>query len=198
MSQEQEQDREFEAYLKGESPLSQTYAGMRGQEPPARLDHAILAEAHRAVGARPARSWRRWTLPLSVAATLIVAVLVGLELPYLPQQGGYSAPAPASAPAGPEAQDKQAARAKQFAGTEMDKFAAPDAVPAAPPAAMPAPGAQAPAKRKAQAEPPRAEETVRPVVAQPLPVQQETKPAAPAPEADRYRAAGEDRAVLGG
>lgn len=183
----QEQDREFEAYLRGESPLSHTYAGMRGEEPPARLDHAVLAEAHRAVRAQPGRSaWRRWSLPLSVAATLVVAVLVGLEQSYLPRTRGDFAPAPAAGPAsapaaaaGPEARDKQAVRAKQYEGAELDKFEAPQGVPAAAPAGMPAPGAQVSA-RKAQAEPPRAMETLNPAPAEPLPVQQETKPAAPA------------------
>jgi hypothetical protein len=78
------QDREFEKYLQGKSGLTQLYADLPEVELPDHLDAAILAEAHRAVGARPgAKPKRRWAIPLGMVATLFVAVMVGLQLPYM-------------------------------------------------------------------------------------------------------------------
>jgi len=78
------QDREFEKYLQGKSGLTQLYADLPEVELPDHMDAAILAEAHRAVGARPgAKSKRRWAIPLGMVATLFVAVMVGLQLPYM-------------------------------------------------------------------------------------------------------------------
>jgi resuscitation-promoting factor RpfA len=83
------QDREFEKYLQGKSELSKLYADLPEVELPQaefprHLDAAILAEAHRAVGARPgAKPKRRWTIPLGMVATLFVAVMIGLQLPYM-------------------------------------------------------------------------------------------------------------------
>jgi hypothetical protein len=77
-------DKEFEKYLQGKSALSQLYADMPEVEAPGHLDAAILAEAHRAVNARPgAKPGRRWTLPLGLVASLFVAVMIGLQLPYM-------------------------------------------------------------------------------------------------------------------
>jgi len=78
------QDREFEDYLQGKSSLSDLYADLRREMLPGHLDAAILAEAHRAAGARPgAKPRRSWVIPLSMAAGLFVVVVIGLQLPYL-------------------------------------------------------------------------------------------------------------------
>lgn len=77
------QDREFEKYLQGHSGLSKLHAELPEVELPDHLDAAILAEAHRAVGARPGKPKRRWTIPLGLVATLFVAVMAGLQLPYM-------------------------------------------------------------------------------------------------------------------
>jgi hypothetical protein len=89
------QDREFETYLEGKSDVSKLYADLPEGDAPRHLDAAILAEAHRAVNSRPgSKPKRRWVIPLSMAASLIVAVMVGLQLPYMlkdaaiPQQIG--------------------------------------------------------------------------------------------------------------
>ena len=64
--------------------MSKLYAELPQVELPDHLDAAILAEAHRAVNSRPgARPKRRWTIPLGLVASLIVAVMVGLQLPYM-------------------------------------------------------------------------------------------------------------------
>jgi len=78
------QKREFEQYLEGNADLSALYAELPQVTLPKHLDAAILAEAHRAVDSRPgAKSKRRWTTPLGLVASLIVAVLVGVQLPHM-------------------------------------------------------------------------------------------------------------------
>ncbi len=77
-------DIEFEQYLQGKTDLSKAYADLPAVELPGHLDAAILAEAHRAVGSRPgSKHRRRWAVPLSMAATLFVVVMIGLQLPYM-------------------------------------------------------------------------------------------------------------------
>lgn len=83
MSQNSKLD-EFEKYLEGKSEVSQLYADLPEVVLPDHLDAAILAEAHRAVNSRPgAKPKRRWAVPLSMVATLFVAVMIGLQLPYM-------------------------------------------------------------------------------------------------------------------
>ena len=78
------QDNEFNQYLKGNSALTQVYAELPDAALSAHLDAAILAEAHRAVNARPgAKPKRRWTIPLGMVATLFVVVMAGLQLPHM-------------------------------------------------------------------------------------------------------------------
>lgn len=82
-------DHELDTYLEGKSALTQLYAELPSVDLPGHLDAAILAEAHRAVGSRPgATSKRRWAIPLGLVATLFVAVMVGLQLPYLLKDAG--------------------------------------------------------------------------------------------------------------
>lgn len=78
---------ELDTYLQGKTGLSQLYADAPQVEPPDHLDAAILAEAHRAVNARPgAKSKRRWAIPLGMVASLFAVVMIGLQLPYLLQE----------------------------------------------------------------------------------------------------------------
>jgi hypothetical protein len=78
------QDREMDTYLQGKSDLSRLYADSPQIEPPDHLDAAILAEAHRAVNARPgAKPKRRWAIPLGMVASLFAVVMIGLQLPHL-------------------------------------------------------------------------------------------------------------------
>jgi hypothetical protein len=88
------QDRELEKYLQGKADLSQLYADAPPVEPPGHLDAAILAEAHRAVNARPGiRPKRPWAVPLGMVASLFAIVMIGLQLPYLLKE-----PVPLQAP----------------------------------------------------------------------------------------------------
>jgi hypothetical protein len=83
------QDVEFEQYIQSEAELSKLYADTHEIELPDHLDAAILAEAHRAVDARPgAKVRRRWTIPLGMVATLFVAVMIGMQLPYMLPEAG--------------------------------------------------------------------------------------------------------------
>jgi hypothetical protein len=215
MSHEQEQDREFEAYLKGESPLSQTYAGMRGQEPPARLDHAILAEAHRAVGggaagARGRPAWRRWSLPLSLAATLVVAVLVGLELPYVSREPAVTQPAsaPEEAPGVSVAAKREAAgrvAADKVAADKRKVAPAPQAAPAAesveldqafrPAPRARSPEAPAPGREKSAVIPAAPAPAVSPGAEEALPMNTAPAAAAPAANTPRLEATPETRSA---
>jgi resuscitation-promoting factor RpfA len=77
------QERELDSSL-NDGELSRLYAESTRIEPPAHLDAAILAEAHRAVQARPeGKRQRRWAVPLGLVASLFVMIMVGLQLPYM-------------------------------------------------------------------------------------------------------------------
>src|SRR5262245_35489463 len=57
--------------------VSTAYRDLGAEEPPRALDDAILAASRRP----PARSWsRRWTVPVSLAAVLVLAVGVTLRI----------------------------------------------------------------------------------------------------------------------
>jgi hypothetical protein len=100
--------------------VSARYRELARAEPPARLDDAILAASRRAVQAGPAgarrQSWsRRMALPVSLAAVVVLSVMVGVhvneERPDLvsvapsPPSAPPSAPAPAPVPAPAPARD---------------------------------------------------------------------------------------------
>ena len=57
--------------------LDRLYREVAGDAPPARVDAAILAAAHREAGARPrpvTSTLRRWSLPVSIAAVVALSV----------------------------------------------------------------------------------------------------------------------------
>ncbi len=84
--------------------LLRRYRGLSREEPPRALDGAILAAARRAV-AKP--SWsRRWAAPVSIAAVLVLAFGVTLEIQREEPGIEYREPArsePATVPAIPAA-----------------------------------------------------------------------------------------------
>jgi cytoskeletal protein RodZ len=154
------QDSEVDNYLQGKSDLSRLYADAPQIEPPDHLDAAILAEAHRAVNARPgAKPKRRWAMPLGLVASLFAFVMIGLQLPYLlrepalqqaPMEAKTAAPMDesAAAPALRTQSKRMKALATDSAKSEMTgNKPAPVEVerytqPAAPMAAAPAPVAK--------------------------------------------------------
>ena len=127
--------------------VSARYRELGRAEPPERLDDAILAASRRAVHARPGGS-RRWAVPVSLAAAVVLSVLVSLnvreERPDLeapvarveraPEAQPAVAAKPQSAP--PPAETKasprnEVRRQPQFA-PEPAPASAPAAVPVAP------------------------------------------------------------------
>jgi len=86
MSNPSEKDRQLDAYLSGDSPVSKAYKEDSRELPPAHLDARILAEAHRADAGRKTRRARSpfsgsWMVPASVTAVVLVAVSVAVLLP---------------------------------------------------------------------------------------------------------------------
>jgi hypothetical protein len=65
--------------------LSERYRAASRDEPPAHVDAAVLAAAKRAVGSQPhpagaPRSLRRWYVPVSLAAVIMLSVIVTLRI----------------------------------------------------------------------------------------------------------------------
>jgi resuscitation-promoting factor RpfA len=107
VSQPPRKDDELDAFLRGDSPLSRHYKEAGDEQPPAKVDAAILAAAQWAVGAdsgkakRPAGAhttggnqpgpdwWRnlfsRWAVPLASAAVVVVAATLTLMIERDPE-----------------------------------------------------------------------------------------------------------------
>ena len=72
----------LDEYLKGGSDISQRYRELDSGEVPPELDRRVLDEARAAVasgnGGR-SRSWLRWSAPLALAASVVLAVAVVIE-----------------------------------------------------------------------------------------------------------------------
>jgi hypothetical protein len=60
--------------------VSRSYQALGKEEPPASLDQAILASARRAVAPKPVS--QRWAVPVSLAAVLVLAVGVTLNMQH--------------------------------------------------------------------------------------------------------------------
>lgn len=85
--------------------LGALYRGLPQEAPPPALDAAILDAAKRSVAVRPSR---RWAVPVSLAAVLVLSVAVTLRVAD-ERPGVESAPVPSSVPEAPSpAQAKQA------------------------------------------------------------------------------------------
>jgi hypothetical protein len=181
--------------------LDAAYRDAPREEPPAELDARVRAAAHRAVAAAPrslgARARRSalagWRLPLSIAATALIAVTVSLmvreEESILSRP---EAPAPAAAPAAPavtpepptpagEAQTRDEAAPAPF--KREPATAAPAARPAIPP-----PPAERPTSREERPWPGTASDAAapsdreRPAPARASAAKRGAAPAAPALE----------------
>ncbi|MFO1319201.1 MAG: hypothetical protein U1F52_06275 [Burkholderiales bacterium] len=182
-------DAGWEAELASASDIrARVRSALRTDEPPADLDAAILAAAHRAVGAgpRPVRSgWLgRWRVPLSAAAVLVLAT--SLSVLYY-EEGAHrrawesGAPAPASAPSLPP---RAAPDASPSSVTVETKSAGPQRM--APASEMRRPEVSMSAIRESnvakQAEPDRSPKPQVPLPATP-PAMGAAAPVAPATEA---------------
>ena len=129
--------------------LDRLYRETAREEPPARVDAAILAAAHREVGARPravSARLRGWRVPVSIAAVVVLSVSL---VTVMREEGGGQLEPPPSVDL--YSTDSKTARVPQAAAPEAAK--APErALPAAPAArddASPSSGAE---RAKAAAE----------------------------------------------
>jgi resuscitation-promoting factor RpfA len=147
--------------IEGQDKLSKRYRDLAREEPPAALDAAILAASRRAVS-KPSFS-RRWGAPVSIAAVLVLAFGLSLEMQH-------EKPDVATSP--PETAAKTAVSAP---------------VPSPPPASSAAQAAEAVPAQNAPVPAPRAEKARAPSsAAKPEPFQ--ATPARPAQEQERKAA----------
>jgi len=133
--------------------LDRAYRALAKEEPPAALDAAILAASRRAV-ARPSLA-RRWAVPVSLAATLVLVVGVTLEMQRERPDVAVSLPEKKGAMSLPQAAPESAETAP--VAPEASTLAAPEAQPSAAPRAK-RQEAEVPreAKDRAQSAPTRA------------------------------------------
>lgn len=163
--------------------LDRAYRSLAREEPPASLDAQILAAARRAV-ARPSLA-RRWGVAVSMAALLVLAVGVVLEMQYEEPGIETSAPkAPVSVPAENSPRQEPASGSIQSAApaASPEVRAQPESKPAL---AVPLKPAEKKAKREAPAthEAPAMREAPQAFPAAPAPVQSQGNLVQQAPRA---------------
>ena len=142
------------------------------QSPPAHVDAAILAAAHRAVGSAPRKAGSplaggplRWWMPLAAAA--VIGVVVINILPLAPTAPPSSPAVVDDAPAAPTRRDAPPKPERRSASSAPSEFAAaPSNAPVSPAPAAPVPS-----------------EAARKPHSTPLPTQKQPKADAIAPEA---------------
>lgn len=169
--------------------IDKAYRETAREAPPRVLDDRILAAAHRAVGARPAPArpdWtRRWRVPLSIAATVILSATITLLVyeteeapPSQPRSDRATEPAPAARNAAPEPEAQTAPQRRE--ARPREPAAAGGVAPSAP---SPVPSAAE--ERKQQSAPAQERDSLRD---QSVPLAKERAPAAPASAAPKPEA----------
>jgi hypothetical protein len=114
-------DKAFEEYLKRGSAVSQQYRSLHEVEPPMHLDKDVLAQAERAVRSgtlHKSRHWKKWSVPVALAASTLIAVSIVLESGM---QQEVTTSAPLATPMKAEADASQTAAAN--AARETDEAA---------------------------------------------------------------------------
>ncbi len=92
----------------GDPKLQSAYRALGAEEPPRALDEAILGAARHSASAQP---WtKRWAVPLSLAAVVVLSVVVTLRIQH--EQPGIESPATAHKPSAPAAKDAAPAAAQ--------------------------------------------------------------------------------------
>lgn len=161
--------------------VSRLYQTHPSAEPPAALDAAILAAARQALVPPRRPWWQRLQIPVAVAATGMLAVMLTLTMQRNPQKNDYPpASAPETAPAAPTNPASLPPAAREQAESKPATTAAPRRQPHAP--AKEAHSDRAPAA-KAEAVPPATPATASAYIAPPA------KLAAPPQEAPAAAAA---------
>jgi len=155
-----ERDAEFEEFLKRRSPMHRRLADFDQAEPPAELDRLVLGRAREAIetpAQPPMFRASRWAMPAALAATILIAFTIVLNVEHQPRK--------------PEAQ-VMASAPSPVAGAAENAGSAPDAVGfGATQAASPAEPA---ADRNGNAASARAE-VAAPAAAPPLMAQERTE-----------------------
>ena len=75
-------DEAFDAYLQRGSTVSQSYRAIEHEEPPTQLDATILSRAQaelRRNTSQKYRHWKKWTVPVALAASTVMAISIVLE-----------------------------------------------------------------------------------------------------------------------
>jgi hypothetical protein len=191
-------DKELEKYLQRGSAVSQHYRALDSEDVPAEIDAAVIERASQAVReplAGKRRAWRRWSVPVALAASTVLAISIVLESGVRHEMAVTSAPQAASeqevrnvAPA-PRAAESAAERYEALSTKdERSQLEAREPASAAEHAerqralAPRAPEASPPAVESARASESEADFAATNRIAQPPP---EPKVAAPANESDR-------------
>ena len=133
---EQQQDKEFEAFLAGKSKLKRPYRRLGKEQPPAEVDQRILAAARQVAETRRAELGPRggWLKPVALAATVLlsfsVVMNIGVDWPEGPEADlPVSARAPATRdaqPAGAEPLSATRAQPQRELGEPAGRIATPD------------------------------------------------------------------------
>ena len=80
----QAEDKILDEYLAGKSHLSDAYKNIATDIPGMDMDASILAASRREVNARPklygAEGWRKWQIPFSIAAVLVISASLTLTM----------------------------------------------------------------------------------------------------------------------
>jgi hypothetical protein len=117
VSAQSPEDRELEALLARDGRLGRAWREVSREEPPPALDDAVRAAARRAVHAGPRSGHgpfaRRWRVPLSIAAVLVVSatltLLVAERREHVPRAGLDGAPAAPATEQAPPAEERKLA-----------------------------------------------------------------------------------------
>lgn len=92
-------DKELEEYLQRGSAVSQHYRALDSEDVPAQIDAAVLERASQALReplAGRRRAWRRWSVPVALAASTVLAISIVLESGVRHEVALTSAPQAAS------------------------------------------------------------------------------------------------------
>ena len=83
MTTKDKDDQELKDYLEGKDRISDEYRQSATEQPPGHIDAAILAASRRGVsaGPRPLSTYRSWHVPLSIAAVVVLSVLLVFNIP---------------------------------------------------------------------------------------------------------------------
>lgn len=127
-------ERELEAYLAGNSPVSRQYAELPDAQPPTELDARILAAAEAEVKVVPiGRPWQRWAAAVGVAATVMLAFTLVMQVAIKPFGQSETTPPPAAIVLMEEAEVRERERREEkeapLSVRPLDRVDAPAAPP---------------------------------------------------------------------